>query len=85
MRRNLSLASLWLMILCFPATAQPIFTDIFPKEEFAQRRARVMEQIGDGVAILQGTTERPGEQPLRQSNQFFYRRRRKAPEFIRGI
>jgi Xaa-Pro aminopeptidase len=60
------------MILCFPATAQPIFTDIFPKEEFAQRRARVMEQIGDGVAILQGTTERPGEQPLRQSNQFFY-------------
>jgi len=24
------------------------------------------------VAILQGTTERPGEQPLRQCNQFFY-------------
>src|SRR4029078_10453382 len=23
-------------------------------------------------AILQGTTERPGEQPLRQANQFFY-------------
>ena len=72
MRRNLSLVSLWLVILCFPATAQPIFTDIFPKEEFAQRRARVYEQIGDGVAILQGTTERPGEQPLRQNNQFFY-------------
>ena len=31
-----------------------------------------MEKIGDGVAILQGTTERPGEQPLRQNNQFFY-------------
>ena len=31
-----------------------------------------MAQIGDGVAILQGTTERPGESPLRQSNQFFY-------------
>jgi Xaa-Pro aminopeptidase len=31
-----------------------------------------MAQIGDGVAILQGTTERPGEQALRQSNQFFY-------------
>lgn len=31
-----------------------------------------MAQIGDGAAILQGTTERPGEQPLRQSNQFFY-------------
>src|SRR6185503_11658737 len=45
---------------------------IFPPEEFAARRAKLMEQIGDGVAILQGTTERPGEQPLRQSNQFFY-------------
>jgi Xaa-Pro aminopeptidase len=31
-----------------------------------------MDKIGDAVAILQGTTERPGEQPLRQSNQFFY-------------
>ena len=31
-----------------------------------------MKQIGDGAAILQGTTERRGESPLRQSNQFFY-------------
>jgi Xaa-Pro aminopeptidase len=52
--------------------AQPVFTDIFPPEEFAARRIKLMQQIGDGVAILQGTTERPGEQPLRQSNQFFY-------------
>src|SRR5215470_2276203 len=54
--------------------AQPVFTgtDIFPPEEFAARRARVIERIGDGVAILQGATERPGEQPFRQNNQFFY-------------
>jgi Xaa-Pro aminopeptidase len=53
---------------------QPVFTgaEIFPAEEFAARRAKVMEKIGEGVAILQGTTERPGEQPLRQNNQFFY-------------
>ena len=31
-----------------------------------------MAKIGDAVAIIQGTTERPGEQPLRQANQFFY-------------
>ncbi|HYW46636.1 MAG TPA: Xaa-Pro peptidase family protein [Bryobacteraceae bacterium] len=55
-----------------PALAQPVFTDVFPPEEYAARRVRVMQKIGDGVAILQGTTERPGEQPLRQSNQFFY-------------
>jgi Xaa-Pro aminopeptidase len=55
-----------------PPSAQPVFTDIFSPGEYAARRARVMAAIGDGVAILQGTTERPGEQPLRQSNQFFY-------------
>src|SRR5207249_10581645 len=63
----LTLVALWPLLL-----AQPVFTDVFPPEEFAARRARVMEKISDGVAILQGTTERPGEQPLRQSNQFFY-------------
>jgi Xaa-Pro aminopeptidase len=52
--------------------AQPVFTDVFPPEEFAARRARVMAQIGAGVAIVHGATERPGEQPLRQNNQFFY-------------
>jgi Xaa-Pro aminopeptidase len=62
-------------LLCTALTwAQPVFTgtDVFPPEEFAARRAKVMAQIGDAVAILQGTTERPGEQPFRQSNQFFY-------------
>lgn len=49
-----------------------MITDAFPPAEFATHRAAVMEAIGDGVAILQGTTERPGEQALRQSNQFFY-------------
>jgi Xaa-Pro aminopeptidase len=55
-----------------PVFAQPVFTDSFPPDEYAARRTRVMQKIGDAVAILQGTTERPGEQPLRQSNQFFY-------------
>jgi Xaa-Pro aminopeptidase len=45
---------------------------VFPPAEFAARRAAVMAQIGDAVAVLQGTTERPGEQPLRQNNQCFY-------------
>jgi Xaa-Pro aminopeptidase len=71
--RYLLMAAAVLMLATRPA-AQPVFTgtEIFPAEEFAERRARVMAQIGDAVAILQGTTERPGEQPFRQSNQFFY-------------
>jgi Xaa-Pro aminopeptidase len=65
---------LLILFTVLPLAGQPVFqgSDIFPPEEFAARRARVMATIGDGVAILQGTTERPGEQPLRQSNQFFY-------------
>ena len=72
MRNRFLTAIFVLAALCFSLSAQPVFHNIFPPEEFAARRANVMKQIGDGVAILQGTTERPGEQPLRQSNQFYY-------------
>jgi Xaa-Pro aminopeptidase len=72
MRRHSGLLLASLVALGASLFAQPIFTDIFPPEEFAGRRAKVMAQIGDGVAVLQGATERPGEQPLRQNNQFFY-------------
>lgn len=50
----------------------PLFTDAFPREEFAARRTRVMERIGDGVAILQGAAEYPAYVKFRQNNQFFY-------------
>jgi Xaa-Pro aminopeptidase len=72
--RQLCLTVLGATLLIAAPVAQPVFTgaEIFPPEEFAARRAKVIEKIGDGVAILQGTTERPGEQPLRQNNQFFY-------------
>jgi len=58
--------------LAVPLAGQQGFTDAIPPEEFAARRARLMTEIGDGVAVMQGTTERAGESPLRQSNQFFY-------------
>jgi len=72
--RHAPLITLALLLLLASPSAQPVFTgaDIFPPDEFASRRATVMQRIGDAVAVLQGTTERPGEQPLRQSNQFFY-------------
>jgi Xaa-Pro aminopeptidase len=52
--------------------AQPLFTDALPKEEFAERRARVMAAIGDGVAIIQGAAETGTSLKFRQNNQFFY-------------
>jgi Xaa-Pro aminopeptidase len=69
---------LHLLILCVgglasPAWAQPpLFTDAFPPKEFAARRAAVMQQIGDAVAVLHGAPERADALPFRQSNHFFY-------------
>jgi len=53
-------------------SAQALFTDALPVEEFQARRARVMEQIGDGVAVLAGATEYPAYVKFRQNNQVFY-------------
>jgi len=63
----------WLIALAFLLQLpQGVFTDIFPPDEFAQRRAKVMSEIGDAVAILQGAPEKPAELAFRQNNQFFY-------------
>jgi len=50
----------------------PLFSTSLPKEEFAARRAKVLAQIGDGVAIMQGATETSSYEKFRQSNQFYY-------------
>lgn len=64
------------LISCLLATgladSQPLFTDSLPKEEFAERRARLMQELGAAVAIIQGTTEYPSYSKFRQNNQFFY-------------
>jgi Xaa-Pro aminopeptidase len=61
-------------LLAAAPRAQPVFrgTEIFPPEEFAAHRARLIERIGDGVAIVVGTPGPPGEMPFRQNSQFFY-------------
>ena len=46
MRNSMLIVALGLIALGAPLIAQPIFTDAFPPEEFAARRARVMEKIG---------------------------------------
>jgi Xaa-Pro aminopeptidase len=54
-----------------PRPEVPVFTDALPPAEFADRRARLMAAIGDGVAVLQGAAEKPAEAPFRQNTQFF--------------
>lgn len=57
------------------ATAQdvPLFTPDFTPEEFAARRAGVMDAIGkDGVALVQGAGLQEAYARFRQSNEFYY-------------
>jgi Xaa-Pro aminopeptidase len=63
-----------ILLAAIPCLSQPVFrgTEIFPPEEFAARRAKVIAQIGDAAAIVLGATEPPGEVPFRQNSQFFY-------------
>ena len=72
--RNALMPLVAVVALASSLLAQPVFTgtEIFPPEEYAARRAKVIAQIGDGVAIVLGTTEPPGEVPFRQNSQFFY-------------
>lgn len=45
----------------------------FSKEEFASRRSKIFEAIGDhSVAVIQGSGGIPGVSVFRQSNSFYY-------------
>lgn len=73
MKRHLPLVAIGLLVLAaVPAGQPPLFTDVFPKEEFSARRARVMDRIGDAVVVIQGATETVAYEKFRQGNQFFY-------------
>jgi Xaa-Pro aminopeptidase len=64
-----ALALGWLVTV---SAQPPLFSTSLPKEEFAARRAKVLERIGDGVAVMQGYTETSSYEKFRQSNQFYY-------------
>lgn len=70
MRPSALAACLLLVVTLQPQ--KPVFTNAVPASEFAERRAAVMRAIGDGVAVMQGATERPVYKQFRQSAQFFY-------------
>ena len=58
-----------------PALAQeaPLFTKDFPAEEFAARRAKLMDAIGkDAPALVQGAPSPAGYTRFRQSNELYY-------------
>ncbi|MEX0608011.1 MAG: Xaa-Pro peptidase family protein [Balneolaceae bacterium] len=50
-----------------------LFSEHFTAEEFAERRAKVYDEIGESaIAILQGAPSPQGYQHFRQNNEFYY-------------
>jgi Xaa-Pro aminopeptidase len=68
--KNLKLFIICLAVVNF-VSAQQMFK-YFSADDFAKRRAKVMEQIGDGIAIFHGAELPEGYVPFRQDNNFFY-------------
>lgn len=69
------LTPLALIAVASLAAAQdaPLFTADFTPQEFAARRARVMEAIGeDGIALVQGAGLGEAYSRFRQANDFYY-------------
>ncbi|MCA1559323.1 MAG: Xaa-Pro peptidase family protein [Acidobacteria bacterium] len=71
--KRCTIAALAVLAVASGAAAQPpLFTDAFPKEDFAARRLRVMNEIGDAAVVIQGAADYPAYVKFRQNNQFFY-------------
>ncbi len=59
------------LFLGLSASAQDMW-QYFKPEDFEKRRAKVMEQIGDDIAIMQGANLPDGYIKFRQDNNFYY-------------
>ena len=62
---------LTVLLISNTVTAQQMWKHFTP-DDFAKRRAKVMEQIGDGVAILQAAELPEAYIKFRQDNNFYY-------------
>lgn len=68
--KNTTLLLLFITIAAI-SSAQDMWK-YFTPDDFAKRRAKVMEQIGDGIAIIQGAELPEGFVKFRQDNNFYY-------------
>ncbi len=58
-----------LAVLAGPLSAGPL---LFDRAEYAARRARLMDRIPDGIAVIRGATTPAGDRAFRQGHDFAY-------------
>ncbi len=74
-KRFIHLTAILLLFFLVPATAQDKhhYQTDFSKEEFAERRSKIMDAIGsNAIAVIQGSSGVAGFSVFRQSNTFYY-------------
>ena len=69
---NLKIKLLLISLLFFNTVMAQDMWKYFTPDDFAKRRAKVMEQIGDGIAILRGAELPEAYVKFRQDNNFYY-------------
>ncbi|NOT49136.1 MAG: M24 family metallopeptidase [Acidobacteria bacterium] len=68
-----SVLSLLMASVCTSGQEKHYYQTDFPKEEFAERRAKIFEKIGkNAIAVIQGAKGTGDFNVFRQSNEFYY-------------
>ena len=85
MLRN-KITILLIFLICFSQSVlSQTMWKYFTADDFNERRKRVMEKIGDGVAILQGASVPEAYAKFRQDNNFYYLSGVEAPDAVMVI
>ncbi|MDH4197125.1 MAG: aminopeptidase P N-terminal domain-containing protein [Candidatus Aminicenantes bacterium] len=80
--RKRACASILLLVLSIPTAAAESGALFFDQDEYALRRAKLMEKISDGAAIVLGSTPATGYLEYFQNNDFMYFTGVEAPNAV---
>ncbi len=72
MKKSCSILLILSFILCSGQSFSQDMWKYFTAADFAARRAKLLEQIGGGIAVLQGAELREDFVSFRQDNNFYY-------------
>lgn len=72
-----------ILIFLFGALVVPAYAQlVFEKSEYANRRAKLMDRIPDGIAIFRGASISPGDSQFYQFNNLMYFTGMEVPDLI---
>jgi Xaa-Pro aminopeptidase len=82
MRRSIRIAAFAALVLCVTSAANAAGALVFEKSEYAARRAKLMDKIPDGAAVVLGARTLTSYHPFVQNNDFLYLSGVEAPDAV---